>query len=111
MTATIFTLPIFLPPIFLPSPLSSLFVLFGYHQNLTGFFRLAENNQKRRKNMIAPPLLFAVLTLSARGRARSRRDCYLQRTGMTATIFTLPIFLPPIFLPIQDVRLSAYCCR
>jgi len=43
----------------------------------------------------------------ARGRARSRRRCFLQRAGSSAAIFHRLIFLPSIFLPFPLSPFSA----
>jgi len=57
----------------------------------------AETNENRRNTAIAPFLLFAVSILTARGRARSRRDCFVQRAAGAWRIFTTPFFCQSFF--------------
>jgi len=75
--------PIFLPSIFLPFPLSPFFVSFGYHRKITRrFFRFAEKRKRKRKNVTALFLPFAVPILTTRGPTR----CWEERNPQHSTL-------------------------
>ena len=106
LTAPFFCPPFFCHPLFRPFSFLS-----AITKTQPVFLWVAENDEKRRSNLIVPSLLLAVPILRARGRARSRPR-FLSPTRWTNRHHQPPHFsalhfsaIPP-FVPFRFFRLS-----